>query len=227
MCCGGRKRYAMLPAGFFRGEEQGVGVHKALKSRVYLAALQLFAERGGANVTISELAQAAGVARGTIYSNYRTPEELFEEVAAHLAEEMNLRVTRSFEGVGDAAQRLANGIRYYVRRGHDEPYWGLFINRFGFSNAALQSMWTGQPVIDLMRGLGERRYLFQPEQLASVVALIAGGVMGALFLVREGHRTWRDAGSDAAEMILAGIGIGREEARAIATAALPELASAE
>lgn len=204
-----------------------MGVHKALKSRVYSAALRMFAERGGASITISELAQAAGVARGTIYSNYRTTEELFEEVAAYLASEMDQRVTRSFESIEDPAQRLANGIRYFVRRGHEEPYWGLFINRFGFNTAALQSLWSGQPVSDLLKGLEQRRYTFSPEQLPSVVALIAGGVMGALFLVREGRQTWRDAGSDTAQMILTGLGVAATEARAIATTELPELPPAE
>lgn len=204
-----------------------MGVHKALKYRVYIAALQLFAERGGAQVSITELAQAAGVARGTIYSNYRTTEQLFKEVAAHLTEEMDQRVTRSFGGIVDPAQRLANGIRYFVRRAHEEPHWGLFLIHFAFNSAALQSLWNGQPVRDLISGLGQGRYQFREEQLRSVVSLISGGVQGAIFLVREGHKTWREAGSDAAELILIGIGIGREEAHTIANAELPELAPVE
>ena len=34
-------------------------------------------------------------------------------------------------------------------------------------------------------------------------------------LVLEGHRTWRQAGSDTAEIILRGVGIDKNEAREI------------
>ena len=46
--------------------------------RIHRAAMQLFAENGGRQVTVSELAAAAGIARGTIYNNFESPEQLFE-----------------------------------------------------------------------------------------------------------------------------------------------------
>ena len=52
------------------------------QQRIHAAALKLFAERGVTQVNVSDLAQAAGVARGTIYNNLSNPDGLFEEVAA-------------------------------------------------------------------------------------------------------------------------------------------------
>ena len=52
------------------------GREKAMNS------LKLFAERGVTKVNISELAAAAGMARGTIYSHVPDVERLFEVVAA-------------------------------------------------------------------------------------------------------------------------------------------------
>jgi hypothetical protein len=50
--------------------------------------------------------------------------------------------------------------------------------------------------------------------------MIASSVLGAIYLVREGLRTWRDAGSDCAELVLRALGLSEEQARALATAEL-------
>lgn len=191
--------------------------------RIHEAALRLFAERGVTEVNVKELAQAAGVARGTIYNNLPDPENLFEAVAAQLAEDMNARATDSFQEITDPAQRLATGIRLYVRRAHEDPHWGRFLTRFAFSATALQHMWRGQPLVDLMAGVQSGRYHLRQEQLPSALSLIAGTVLGAMFLTLEGIKTWRDAGSDAAELVLVSLGVTRAEARELANAKLPPL----
>jgi AcrR family transcriptional regulator len=187
--------------------------------------MQLFAERGVTEVTVSELAEAAGVARGTIYNNLKQPEALFEAVATELANEMDRRIQQVFASVAlqDPAMRLATGIRLWIRRAHAEPHWGRFITRFAFSNPSLQAMWSGPPVADVRMGIEQGRYACRPEQLPSVVALIAGTVLGSIFMVLEGHRTWRDASADAVEFVLVSLGLNRDEAKALATAELPQL----
>jgi AcrR family transcriptional regulator len=192
-------------------------------ARIHRAAMELFAEKGQTQVTVSELAQAAGIARGTVYNNVPSPETLFEAVSAQLAAEMNQRISAGFEDVIDPPQRLANGIRHYIRRAHEEPYWGRFLSRFAFSHRTLQGMWSGPPMRDVLNGLANRDYDFRPEQLPSVIAMIAGSVLTSMYLVLEGHRTWRDAGSDTAELVLRGMGVDAETARRIATAELPPL----
>lgn len=193
------------------------------QQRIHEAALKLFAERGVTHLNVSDLAQAAGVARGTIYNNLGDPDNLFAEVAASLAAEMNARVTASFEAVVDPAQRIAIGVRLYVRRAHEEPHWGRFITRFAFSNASLQKVWEGQPVVDMMAGLQTGRFHFRPDQLPSAMSLLTTSVLGAMFMVLEGIKTWREAGSDVAELVLIGLGLARAEARALAASDLPSL----
>ena len=48
------------------------------RRRIPAAAMKLFAERGVTKVNISELAAAAGMARGTIYSHVPDMERLFD-----------------------------------------------------------------------------------------------------------------------------------------------------
>lgn len=194
--------------------------------RIHAAALKLFADKGVGEVNISDLAEAAGVARGTIYNNLQSIESLFNEVASELSSEMNERVMRSSPLEMDPAERLANGVRYYIRRAHEEPSWGKFLTRYAISSQSLRSLWAGPAVRDLADGLQKNRYDFQQEQITSVIGLISGSVLVAITLVLEGHKTWREAGSDTAELLLRALGLEKDEASTIAQMELPALAPA-
>ncbi|MEJ8812885.1 TetR/AcrR family transcriptional regulator [Variovorax ureilyticus] len=195
----------------------------AAQKRIRAAATKLFADLGATRVSVSELAAAAGVARGTIYNNVGDTEGLFEKVAAQLVGEMAERVERSLGSEKDPAQRMAHGIRLYIRRAHDEPDWGRFMNRFGFSNASMQALWATDPVRNLRDGIESGRYKIRTEQLPSVLGMLTGAVLAAMYPVLEGHRTWRDAGSETAELMLIALGVGRREANRLAAAELPTL----
>jgi AcrR family transcriptional regulator len=194
-------------------------------NRIMDAALRLFAERGASEVNVSDLAAAAGVARSTVYAHLSSPQSLFENVASELAGEMHERVSASSRPDSSPTLRLAEGIRFFIRRAHEEPQWGRFIVRFAFTEKSLQGMWSGPPVRDLMAGIEAGLYSLRPEQLPSSVAMMGGSVLGAMFLVLEGHKSWREAGSDAAELLLRAFGVPSDQARSIATAELPQLLS--
>ena len=149
-------------------------------------------------VNVSELATYAGIARGTIYNNLTSTETLFEDVAARLGIEMLERVVASFGTVEAPAHRLANGIRFFVLRAHEERHWGRFVMRFSFSSEALRGMLNGPPAEDLLRGLAAGRYDFDQAKLVAATSMIAGATLTAMFTVLDGVLTWRDAGSDAA-----------------------------
>ena len=76
---------------------------------------------------------------------------------------------------------------------------------------------------DLLLGLSQRRYDFRPGQLPSVVGMIAGSSIAAIGLVLNGLKTWQDAGSETAALVLRSLGIAAAEANQIATEKLPPL----
>jgi AcrR family transcriptional regulator len=194
------------------------------EARIYEAALRLFAERGATQLTVSELADAAGVARGTIYNNVPAPESLLEQVAGKLASEMYTRIAATFGGVDDPALRLAMGVRYFLKRAHEEPHWGRFLCRFALTEPSLQALWSGPAMTGVQTGIALGRYSLRPEQIPAAMSALAGTVVASCYLVVEGHRTWRDAGSDAAELVLRAFGVPNEDARRLSTAELPALA---
>lgn len=196
------------------------------KKRIHRAALVLFAEKGSTAFSVSELAEAAGVARGTIYNNDLNPNSLFEDIASQLAKEMNARVIKSLGNEEDSAKRIAIGVRMYIRRAHEEPNWGRFLCRFAFSSQSLKGLWSGEdsPLADIHKGLASKRYNISEEQLFAVMNMIAGSVLSSIFSVLEGFKTWREMGSEVAELILCALGLDAEEAHKIAYIDLPVLA---
>ena len=190
--------------------------------RIHDAAIRLFADRGNDRVSVSDLATEAGVARGTIYNNIESPEHLFEQVAAQLATEMHERVT-TIEQSSDPALRLANDIRFFVRRAHEEPQWGWFVYRFGVSNESLRDLLNGTPMRALSKGIDRHRYQLREDLLPGAMAMIAGTTLTAMWMVLEGHQTWRQAGSAASELVLRSFGIPPDEAHQIAHTELPPL----
>lgn len=194
-----------------------------VKSRIHHAAMQIFADTGGNTIAVSELAKEAGLSRGTIYNNIEDPGGLFYAVCVMMSEELTESVRASFEGIDDPAHRVANIIRLCVRRVHEEPHWGRFLARYAMAEPKLGEFWGGIPAEELRRGLAEGRFDFKREQVASITASAGGATFGVMTLVLNGHRTWRQAGSDTAELMLRSIGIDREEAIEIATTDLEPL----
>lgn len=191
--------------------------------RILHAAMRLFAERGGTHLPVSDLAREAGLARGTIYNNMSDLSHLYDTVCDGMAQEMRLSITAAVADIPDPAQRLSNVMRLCLRRVHEEPHWGRFIARYAMFEPRLGEFWRYGPSQDLRDGLASGRFIFEPEQLASITASLGGANFGAMTLILNGHRTWRQVGADIVEMGLRSLGLPRDEARTLATTDIPPL----
>ncbi|MCI3270667.1 MULTISPECIES: TetR/AcrR family transcriptional regulator [Streptomyces] len=197
----------------------------ATRKRINAAAMRLFAERGTTELTVSELATAAGVARGTLYRNVESVEQLFDHVSAQLARDIHDANARAMTAHGqtDPPLRLATAIRMLVRQAHYDAAMGRFLIRFGLTDESLREVLSGAPMHDIEAGIEAGRYPFASGLKLSIASLMTGTVVSAMWMVLEGHQGWREAGAGAAELVLCALGVPHEEARAIAEAQLPEL----
>ncbi|OBJ44983.1 hypothetical protein A5630_15105 [Mycolicibacterium mucogenicum] len=193
--------------------------------RIVTAAVRLFVEKGTTQVTISELAQEANVARGTLYRNVGSMDDLFDRVVSEVTADLHRRVSASFlaAATDDAATRLATGIRMWVRYGHENPMLGRFAVKFGLSEETLRTWMAGPPSSDVDAGVAAGRYQLGEIGVDSVASMVMGATVSAMWMVLEGHQTWREAGSATAELVLRALGIDTEEAHRIATEPLPAL----
>ena len=191
--------------------------------RISDAAIRLFIEKGTTQLTISELAQEANVARGTLYRNIESVEALFDRIVADLSTDLHQRVSASFAGIDDPAARLATGVRLWVRYTHENPTIGRFAVKFGLSEETLRTFITGPPTSDIEDAIAAGRYAISPSSINSVTSLVLGATFSAMWMVLEGHQTWREAGSSTAELLLRALGIDPAEAHEISMADLPRL----
>ncbi|MFH8343358.1 TetR/AcrR family transcriptional regulator [Streptomyces sp. NPDC018045] len=56
---------------------------QATRRKLFEAAVTLIAEQGFSSTTVDEIAERAGVAKGTVYYNFASKNELFEELLRH------------------------------------------------------------------------------------------------------------------------------------------------
>ena len=194
-----------------------------MEQRISVAAVRLFTEKGATHVTVSELANEAGVARGTLYRNFDSTVQIFDKVVADFNDEMHERVTRTFVGIDDSAVRLAIGVRLWVRYAHENPLMGRFAVRFALTEQSLRAMFAGPPMRDLSAGIAAGRYHVGESTTPSIASLVIGATVSAMWMVLEGHQTWREAGSSTAELLLRALGIDPAEAHEISIAELPPL----
>jgi AcrR family transcriptional regulator len=75
------------------------------RQRLYEAAVTLIAEQGFSSTTVEQIAERAGVAKGTVYYNFAGKAELFEELLRH--------------GVGPVTETLRESARSAAARGGD------------------------------------------------------------------------------------------------------------
>ena len=183
--------------------------------RIHQAAMRMFAEHGGSMLAVSDVAREAGLSRGTIYNHLEDPAALFDWVCETTAAEYRDAILGACAAMSDPAETLAATIRLTVRRVHDDPPWGRFIARYAMIEPRLGSFWAEMPAEELRRGLASGRFTFDRDQVASITATAGGATFGAMSLVLDGRRTWRQAGADSAEIVLRGIGIDGAEARRI------------
>ena len=193
--------------------------------RISEAAFRLFVEKGTTQLTVSELAQAANVARGTLYRNVGSMNDLFDRVVAEVSVDLHQRVSESFAGIDDPAARLATGLRLWVRYAYENPTFGRFAVRFGLSEESLRAVMAGPPMRDINAGVAGGRYDLGSVSVDSIASMVLGATVSAMWVVLEGHQTWREAGSSTAELVLRAMGIQAAEAREIAMAELPRLAT--
>lgn len=83
--------------------------------RVLDSAAELFTHRGFAEVSLDDVARAAGVTRGAVYHHYRNKTGLFEAVAARLQQGVAEAVVAAAEAAGaDPVDQLRAGSHAFL-----------------------------------------------------------------------------------------------------------------
>jgi AcrR family transcriptional regulator len=79
-------------------------------------AFALFDERGVDQVTVEDVRESAGLARGSFYNYFLTYEHMLKELAAQIGRQINVEQSARFEDVANMAERVWCNVRYSILR---------------------------------------------------------------------------------------------------------------
>jgi AcrR family transcriptional regulator len=186
------------------------------RAQLVAAATRLLAARDPGDISISDVAAEAGMVHGTVYNYFRTRDEIVEAVALDLAGALSQRITADSRGVDDPADRVALGVRTFIRRAEGDHDWGRVLLRVSPPVSRSSALRT-RVLTDVRAGRRLRRFRLQSDEVA--LDLIIGTTLAAMRTVLETHQA---AGHDEriASVILRGLGMDGHSADRIAGAAL-------
>jgi len=94
-----------------RGEK---GERGDKRERILTSALKVFASKGFFGAKVSDVAEAAGVADGTIYLYFKSKDDLLISVFEQQMESINGELTAAMAGGKDAHDKLRRFIKAYI-----------------------------------------------------------------------------------------------------------------
>ncbi|MYS25171.1 transcriptional regulator, TetR family [Streptomyces sp. DvalAA-14] len=90
---------------------------QATRQKLYEAAVTLIAEQGFSATTVDEIAERAGVAKGTVYYNFASKNDLFEELLRHGVGLLTDSLREAAEEVTDRGGSQVDALDAMVRAG--------------------------------------------------------------------------------------------------------------
>jgi AcrR family transcriptional regulator len=184
-----------------------------VRQRILEAAEELSESRGIDGVTIEDITEAADVARRTFYHYFESKHDVVVPIARARTRELNRRIDRAVEGVGDPAEVVSIALRHTLRSMPEDPLCAWFIFRSGLPQQRLLEVIGESGRRDVSRGMETGRFAVANE--AAVSSILSGAVIGALSGRLEGALGDGDL-DDAVEYLLRLLGVPTREAKDIA-----------
>ncbi|MYZ15583.1 TetR/AcrR family transcriptional regulator, partial [Streptomyces sp. SID337] len=109
---------------------------EATRQKLYEAAVTLIAEQGFSATTVDEIAERAGVAKGTVYYNFASKSVLFEELLRHGVGLLTASLKEASDGVARNGGSTVDALDAMIRAGL------VFINRYpAFTQLYVAELW--------------------------------------------------------------------------------------
>ncbi|MFI6472688.1 MULTISPECIES: TetR/AcrR family transcriptional regulator [unclassified Streptomyces] len=109
---------------------------QATRQKLYEAAVTLIAEQGFSATTVDEIAERAGVAKGTVYYNFKSKTELFEELLRHGVGLLTASLQAAADETAERGGTKVEALDAMIRAGLD------FIHRYpAFTQLYVAELW--------------------------------------------------------------------------------------
>jgi AcrR family transcriptional regulator len=173
------------------------------RQRILAEASALFQARGFADVSMQQIADAAGVTKATMYHHFRSKEELFTAVARELVNAFWAGIIARAEAGGPLRETMTS-IADFIVSSPERADAGTLVEemRRHLSPDVLAAIFTEHPEpVAALRGLFQRAIAsgeMRPLDVDAVAGLFEGMVLS---LGRSGHTVRQPTPDDAALLV--------------------------
>ncbi|NBM18177.1 TetR/AcrR family transcriptional regulator [Streptomyces sp. GC420] len=109
---------------------------QATRQKLYEAAVTLIAEQGFSSTTVEEIAERAGVAKGTVYYNFASKTVLFEELLRHGVGLLTASLQNAADETAERGGSQVDALDAMIRAGL------VFIDRYpAFTQLYVAELW--------------------------------------------------------------------------------------
>jgi AcrR family transcriptional regulator len=162
-------------------------VEISARDRILEAAEELFARRGFAGVGMSEIAEAVGLSKSSLFHHFRTKAQLHAATVERILSQIELELTRQLAQGGSAVERLDRWVdalidllastpshaRVLLRSlFEDEELAGDVVEQRAANDATLRILQQASNVLREGMAQGELRAASIPHTLQSLIGII-------------------------------------------------------
>lgn len=187
-----------------------IGREKRVRTRAQLveAANALFAGRAVESVTVDDVVQEAGVAKGTFYTHFDSLEALTAAVAEELVQSFDKLLQPGRASIAEPALRIAFGCRAFIDKALSDSRWAAVAARMAAANPQSGEILRRRLLEDLQH-LSE-----DPPSAQLKLEIVVGIMLHMLRVLGEGRLSSFDPDA-IVSTILRAIGLSPQQARSV------------
>jgi AcrR family transcriptional regulator len=183
------------------------------RSELLGAARALIAERGVADLRVSDVTERTDVALGSFYNHFETKGHIVEAILADTVSALADAIGDVGDHLDDPAEAMSVGVRRLVGLVDSDPDLARLLVRLEDAEPRFERMIWERSERIMRRGIESGRFRVEDGTLALTIAI--AGVL-ATIRARVDGRVGADAGTDCATALLRAVGIPHREAVRIA-----------
>jgi AcrR family transcriptional regulator len=188
-----------------------IGREKRARTRAQLveAARVLLTSRSIASITVEDVTRQAGTSKGAFYSHFSCLEDLWNAVAAELAQVFDEVALANRPGVVDPVEGIAAGCEAFIGEAQRNPPWGALIAQGLWAFPTVARAARERLNADLRRAQSQDRLASFSEEVG--FDFVVGVVFQAMRSASETRLSPGDV-PDVVQGILRALGVSAEDA---------------
>lgn len=188
-----------------------------IRTSLFSACSELLALQPIDAITINQIVETAGVAKGSFYNHFSSKEALASAISNAIRQEIEEKILQSNINITDPAYKIARGVSNYIRLAVRDSQRAIIVLRAVEGVASADSPLNVNIQIHVEEGIASGRFAARSEKAGMLLILgITSITMSRIIENRLTSEESIDLGSEALTLLFSAFGLPEEEARRIA-----------